>query len=75
MSEIRYRDVNYQLGTGFSYQIFLPSGRLKSPPSPCNLTLVRGHYEGSTLKQTDQGANYYSLFFVDATGEAKTTRP
>jgi hypothetical protein len=73
---LEFQGKNYSPDGGFACQIFLPSGRLKSPPAPCNLTLVRGYYADGELKKMDNdGANYYSLFFVDATGEAKITRP
>lgn len=73
---LTYGGRTYQPGSDYAYQIFLPSGQMKSPPSPCNLTLVEGVYEGNSLKRTGLGqANYFNLFFVNATGETKITRP
>jgi prepilin-type N-terminal cleavage/methylation domain-containing protein len=60
----------------YAAQVFLPSGRLRSPPSPCNLTLVEGYYTGSTPTFTSASkANQFQLILNDATGEAKLSRP
>jgi len=76
LPNISYKGKSYSPGSGYSYQIFMPSGRLKSPPTPCNLNLKAGYYEGGSLKYTGNGqSNYFNLFLVDATGETKVTRP
>jgi len=60
----------------YTYQVFLPSGRLRSPPSPCNLSLAEGFYTGTTPRFTTASkANYFNFIFNDATGETKISRP
>lgn len=75
MPTVTHQGRRYEPDTGYCYQIFLPSGRLKTPPIPCNLTLASGFIENGAMHRTDSGANYFSLHFADSTGESKVVRP
>lgn len=71
---LQYAGKTYQPLTGYSYQIYMPSGRLKSPPSPCNMTLAAAQYNGTTPVYKNK-TDYFNFTFVEATGETKITRP
>lgn len=75
-SEVVYRGVSRQLGVDYVWQVFSPSGRLGSAPSPCTLSLVVGHYVGNTPAYASKPReNFFNFTFIDATGETKITRP
>ncbi len=76
LPSLQYAGRTFAPQTGYAYQIFLPSGRLSSPPSPCNLEVIEGVYISTTPTYTGGGsANYFNLTVSDATGQAKISRP
>lgn len=77
---LSYRGLSVSPGTGYVFQVFLPSGRLSMPPSPCGLILTEGITVGAHLIYTRPGqeggtSNYWQFVFNDATGISKIFRP
>lgn len=60
--------------SGYAYQVFLPSGRLSAPPSPCALSFIQGFYTSGAPTYISPN-NYYNLTLNDATGRLKISRP